>query len=75
MLFSATYTPEVIQFAAKIVKDPMIIRLRRHEESLNYIKQFYANCNTDDEKIRAVYELLSLNTVGQAIVFCQVSVF
>ena len=44
MLFSATYKTPVIDFATKIVKEPMIIRLRRQDESLASIKQMYVKC-------------------------------
>nr|CAI5830468.1 unnamed protein product [Callosobruchus analis] len=41
MFFSATYDQEVMEFAEHIVKNPIIIRLRREEESLDNIKQYY----------------------------------
>ena len=73
MLFSATYNDKILEFASKIVKDPMIIRLRRKEESLDYIKQFYVNCENDHAKYSVVLDLYSTLTVGQAIIFCEVS--
>lgn len=71
MLFSATYSNVIIEFATKIVKEPMIIRLRRQEESLDYIKQFYVICNTYEAKCKALYNIYGTLTVGQAIIFCQ----
>jgi len=41
LLFSATYDEEVMKFAKTVVPDPIIIRLRREEESLDKIKQYY----------------------------------
>ena len=75
MLFSATYKTPVIDFATKIVKEPMIIRLRRQDESLAYIKQFYVNCNSFESKYRALSNIFGLITVGQSIIFCQVLQF
>lgn len=72
MLFSATYKNQVIDFATKVVKDPMIIRLRRQEESLNYIKQFYVRCENFEQKYRALSNIYGLVTIGQSIIFCQV---
>ena len=72
MLFSATYNDKVLEFATKIVKEPMIIRLRRKEESLDYIKQFYVVCETDESKFTTVLDIYSLQTVGQTIIFCEV---
>ena len=39
MLFSATYSDEVMDFAKRVVPDPTMIRLKRNEESLDNIKQ------------------------------------
>ena len=39
VLFSATYSDEVMSFAQQVVPDPIIIRLKRNEESLDNIKQ------------------------------------
>lgn len=72
MLFSATYRNPVIEFATKVVKDPMIIRLRRQEESLSYIKQFYVKCDNFESKYRALTNIYGIITVGQSIVFCHV---
>lgn len=71
MLFSATYKTAVIDFATKVVKEPMIIRLRRQDESLSAIKQFYVQCNSFEDKYRALSNIYGLITVGQSIIFCQ----
>ena len=39
VLFSATYNEEVMKFASMVVPDPIIMRLKRNEESLDNIKQ------------------------------------
>lgn len=39
VLFSATYSDDVMSFAKRVVPDPNIIRLKRNEESLDNIKQ------------------------------------
>ena len=72
MLFSATYKTAVIDFATKIVKEPMIIRLRRQDESIVTIKQFYVNCSSFETKYRALSNIYGFLTVGQSIIFCQV---
>lgn len=73
MLFSATYKSPVIDFATKIVKEPMIIRLRRQDESLSSIKQMYVKCNNFEQKYKALSDIFGLLTVGQSIIFCQVN--
>ena len=44
LLFSATYDTPVMTFAQSIIQEPIVIRLRKEEESLDNIKQFYINC-------------------------------
>ena len=39
MLFSATYEESVMRFAEAIIPDPIIMRLRREEETLDNIRQ------------------------------------
>lgn len=72
MLFSATYRNPVIDFAQKIVKEPIIIRLRRQDESLSYIKQFYVRCDNFEAKYQALNNIFGLLTVGQSMIFCGV---
>lgn len=71
MLFSATYKAQVVEFATKIVKDPMIIRLRRQDESLSSIQQFFVQCDSFETKYIALSNIYGLITVGQSIIFCQ----
>ncbi|KAM0733862.1 DEAD-box helicase Dbp80 [Formica fusca] len=70
MFFSATYEPEVMNFAEIIVSNPLIIRLLREEESLDNIKQYYIKCKSIDEKYTAITNIYGVITIGQAIIFC-----
>ncbi|KAF4518747.1 hypothetical protein B566_EDAN006151 [Ephemera danica] len=70
MFFSATYDAQVMEFAEVIVPDPIIIRLKREEESLDNIKQYYVMCQNQDEKYNAIANIYGGITVGQAIIFC-----
>jgi ATP-dependent RNA helicase DDX19/DBP5 len=72
MFFSATYEPEVMNFAEIIVSNPLIIRLLREEESLDNIKQYYIKCKNVDEKYTAITNIYGVITIGQAIIFCHV---
>ena len=47
LLFSATYDDKVLKFAKAMVKDPNIITLKREEESLTNIKQYYREFGHD----------------------------
>lgn len=73
MFFSATYDQEVMDFAEMIVKDPIIIRLKREEESLDNIQQYYVKCANQQQKYSAVTNIYGSVGVGQAIIFCHVS--
>ncbi|XP_014258346.1 DEAD-box helicase Dbp80 isoform X1 [Cimex lectularius] len=71
MFFSATYDEEVMQFAKGIVPNPLLIRLKREEESLENIKQYYTVCEHKDEKYQAIANIYGGITVGQMMIFCQ----
>ena len=50
MLFSATYDLNVMNFAENIISDPVIIRLRREEESIDNIGQYWVDCASAEAK-------------------------
>jgi len=75
MFFSATYEQEVMDFAEGIVKNPVVIRLKREEESLDNIKQYYVECRTHEDKYQAISNIYGVVTIGQAMIFCQVRRF
>jgi len=76
LLFSATYEAAVMEFAQKAVKDPVIIRLRREEESLENIIQRYVKCGgkgeqaISDAKYSVLANMYGSLTIGQCMVFC-----
>jgi len=70
MLFSATYDTDVMNFAEGIVRDPVVLKLRREEESLDNIKQYYVSCNSNDQKYQAISNIYGVLTIGQAMIFC-----
>lgn len=69
MLFSATYDDEVVNFAHAIIKNPVTLRLKREEETLENIRQMYVECNSEEEKYRAISNIFSI-PVGSAMFFC-----
>uniref|UniRef100_A0A8C5E9L9 RNA helicase n=1 Tax=Gouania willdenowi TaxID=441366 RepID=A0A8C5E9L9_GOUWI len=71
LLFSATFEDSVWRFAEVVVPDPNIIRLKREEETLNTIKQFYMVCRNKEEKFEAISNLYGCLTIAQAMIFCQ----
>uniref|UniRef100_H2ZD65 RNA helicase n=1 Tax=Ciona savignyi TaxID=51511 RepID=H2ZD65_CIOSA len=70
LLFSATYDDSVMKFAEQIISQPNIIKLKRNEETLDNIKQYYVKCSTVDKKYESLTNLYNVLSVGQAIIFC-----
>lgn len=73
LLFSATYDRQVMEFAQHIVKNSIVIKLKREQESLDNIKQYYVRCRDAKEKYQAIQNIYGVITIGQAIIFCHVS--
>nr|XP_020441225.1 ATP-dependent RNA helicase DDX19A-like [Monopterus albus] len=71
LLFSATFEDSVWSFAEQVVPDPNIIRLKREEETLDTIKQFYVLCKDKEDKFVALCNLYGSLTVAQAMIFCR----
>lgn len=74
LLFSATFEESVWNFAQRIVPEPNIIKLKREEETLDTIKQYYVLCNSKEEKFQALCNIYGAITIAQAMIFCHVSV-
>lgn len=72
LFFSATFEDSVWKFAERIIPNPNIIRLKREEETLDNIRQFYIICKNKEEKFSALCNLYGCLTIAQTIVFCQV---
>lgn len=72
MFFSATYDQEVMAFAELIVPNPTVIRLKREQESLDNIRQYYVRCHNQEAKYQAITNIYGGISIGQAIIFCHV---
>ncbi|XP_077168833.1 ATP-dependent RNA helicase DDX19A isoform X2 [Paroedura picta] len=70
LLFSATFEDSVWKFAEKVVPDPNVIKLKREEETLDTIKQYYVVCNSREEKFLALCNIYGAITIAQAMIFC-----
>ena len=76
LLFSATYDDDVMKFAQAVIpRSPIIIKLRREEESLDNIRQFYIECENEGDKFRALSNIYGSISIGQSIIFCAVSLY
>ncbi|KAM6976952.1 ATP-dependent RNA helicase DDX19A [Aplochiton taeniatus] len=70
LLFSATFEDSVWQFAERVVPDPNIIKLKREEETLDTIKQYYMLCKEKEDKFSALCNLYGSITIAQIMIFC-----
>lgn len=73
LLFSATFEDSVWQFAERIIPDPNVIKLRKEELTLDNICQYYVLCGEQKDKYHALCNIYGGITIGQAIIFCQVT--
>lgn len=74
LLFSATYDETVMKFAQAVIPNqPVVIKLRREEQSLDNIKQFYIECHDKESKHQALSNIYGNISIGQSMIFCAVS--
>ncbi|KAA1467740.1 DEAD-domain-containing protein [Dentipellis sp. KUC8613] len=71
VLFSATFPDNVRQFAKKFAPNANMIELKQNELSVDSIRQFYMDCDSEERKYDILVSLYHLLTVGQSIIFCQ----
>ncbi|CAI4225864.1 unnamed protein product [Auanema sp. JU1783] len=69
MLFSATYDPPVMEFAEKLIKDAVSVTLKREDQALPNIKQYYVECHSRDAKFKAVCDLYSGLVIASSVIF------
>ena len=68
LLFSATFSPEIRRLAASYLQNPITIEVARPNETASTVTQRFISVS-DDDKRRALIQLLRQNDVGQAFVF------
>ena len=73
ILFSATFPDHVRNFANKFAPNANKIELQREELSVEGIRQFFMDCRNEEHKYDILVSLYQLLTIGQSIIFCQVS--
>lgn len=69
LFFSATYNHQVMEFADMIVNNPLIIRLKKEEESLDNINQYYIECHDENSKYTSLFNLFGTLDFGQTFIF------
>ena len=56
-----------MKFASDIIPNPTIIRLKREEESLDSISQYYINCKGPEEKYQSLANIYAFIEIGTVI--------
>lgn len=71
MLFSATYSDEIMKFARQIIPKPVVLRLRHEDQKLVNIRQFFIRCYGKEQKYNTIEHMYACLTIGQTMIFCQ----
>jgi superfamily II DNA/RNA helicase len=68
LLFSATFSPEIKKLAQSYLQDPILVETARPNATATNVEQRFYGV-TDDDKRRAVRQLLRTRSLSQAIIF------
>ncbi|ORY99006.1 P-loop containing nucleoside triphosphate hydrolase protein [Syncephalastrum racemosum] len=71
VLFSATFPENVRMFATRFAPDANEISLKREELSVDAIRQYYMDCDSEAHKYEVLCNLYDILTVSQSMIFCQ----
>lgn len=69
VLFSATFPPEVLDFASVFAPNANQITLEVENLTVKGIKQMYLDCDSDEEKYNALVKFYGLMTIASSIIF------
>ena len=68
LLFSATFSPEIKRLANSYLQNPVTIEVARPNETASTVSQHFYSVG-DDDKRRALRQLVARNSIKQAFVF------
>jgi translation initiation factor 4A len=69
-LFSATMPQEVLEFAEKLLNNPVRILVPPEEVTLDGIKQYYIQLEREDWKYEVLCDLYQQLNINQAMIYC-----
>merc|ERR1711881_74508 len=69
-LFSATFTPEILELTQKFLRNPVRVLVKKDELTLEGIRQFYVAIEKEDWKLGTLCDLYETSTITQAIIYC-----
>jgi ATP-dependent RNA helicase DDX19/DBP5 len=71
VLFSATFPDHVLQFAQQFAPNANMITLKHEELTVEGIKQFFFDCDSDESKYQTLVKFYGMLTVNSSIIFCK----
>ncbi|KAG0230970.1 RNA helicase required for poly(A+) mRNA export [Mortierella sp. GBA43] len=70
VFFSATWDDSIVRFAQQFINGPSNqIRLQTYELTLHYVKQFFIDCDNEEDRFDVLVGLYSIMTISQSIIF------
>ena len=72
LLFSATFPPEVMNYAQQFCPSAALLSLKHEELTVAGIKQMYIDCPSEEGKYDILVKLYGLMTIGSSIIFVKV---
>ncbi|KAK7540187.1 ATP-dependent RNA helicase-like protein dbp5 [Phyllosticta citricarpa] len=69
VLFSATFPDEVVRYAKSFAPSANQLTLRHEELTVEGIKQFYLDCQGEEDKFRVLLQFYGLMTIASSIIF------
>ncbi|KAF2140631.1 uncharacterized protein K452DRAFT_252411 [Aplosporella prunicola CBS 121167] len=69
VLFSATFPDEVIRYAKIFAPNANQITLKHEELTVEGIKQFYLDCEGEEDKYKVLLQFYGLMTIASSIIF------
>jgi len=69
-LFSATFPNECKELSMRFMRDPIKILVNREQLTLEGIKQYYVNMESDTQKYMTLKDLFDRITLSQCIIYC-----
>lgn len=73
VLFSATWPPQVINYAKQFAPNANELTLPHDEQTVEGIRQLYMDCASEEDKYDVLVKLYGLMTIGQSVIFVKVS--
>ncbi|KAF2670222.1 ATP-dependent RNA helicase DBP5 [Microthyrium microscopicum] len=71
VLFSATFPEKVIEFAEAFAPNSNKLTLKHEELTVEGIKQFFFDCDSEQSKYETLVKFYGLLTVNSSIIFCK----